>query len=117
AAVTPADPALLFFSSGSTGNPKGILNSHRAVNIQSWRWVRIYAFDTHPVRAWSANGLFWSGNFSVSLGGALAAGGTLVLQSIFVPSEALRLLHEERVTFPYAWPHQWAQLEAHPGWD
>lgn len=117
-AVRPSDPALLFFSSGSTGKPKGILNAHRGVNIQSWRWVRIYAMrpgDT--VRTWSANGLFWSGNFSISLGGTLAAGGTLVLQRIFDPAEALRLFQDEKVTLPYCWPHQWAQLEAQPGWD
>jgi fatty-acyl-CoA synthase len=117
AAVKPADLALIFFSSGSTGQPKGILNAHRGVNIQSWRWARIYGFDTHVVRAWSANGLFWSGNFSIALGGTLAAGGTLILQPTFVPFEALRLMQEERVTFPYAWPHQWAQLEAEPGWN
>ena len=116
AAVQPADPALLFFSSGSTGKPKGILNAHRGVNIQSWRWVRIYAVD-HPMRTWSANGLFWSGNFSIALGGTLAAGGTLILQRTFVPSAALKLMQDERVTFPYAWPHQWAQLEAEPGWE
>lgn len=115
AAVMPSDPALLFFSSGSTGKPKGILSSQRGVCIQSWRWVRIYAFD-HPVRAWSANGLFWSGNFSIALGGTLAAGGALMLQPTFVPADALTLMQEERVTFPYCWPHQWAQLEALPGW-
>lgn len=116
AAVTPADPCLLFFSSGSTGKPKGILNAHRGVNIQSWRWKRIYAFDDHPVRTWSANGLFWSGNFSISLGGTLAAGGTLVLQPIFVPAETVRIFERERVSLPYCWPHQWAQLEAQPTW-
>lgn len=117
ASVTPADPALLFFSSGSTGQPKGILNSHRGVNIQSWRYVRIYALDRHPVRTWSANGLFWSGNFALTLGGTLACGGTLVLQRTFVPAEALKILQEEHVTLPYCWPHQWAQLEAVPGWE
>lgn len=117
AAVTPADPAILFFSSGSTGKPKGILNSHRGVNIQSWRWARIYDFQSWPVRAWSANGLFWSGNFSIALGGTLAGGGALILQPTFVPAESLRLMQRERVTFPYAWPHQWAQLEALPDWD
>jgi fatty-acyl-CoA synthase len=116
AAVKPSDPALLFFSSGSTGTPKGILNAHRGVNIQSWRWVRIYALD-RAVRTWSGNGLFWSGNFSLALGGTLAAGGTLVLQRTFVPAEALKLMQEERVTLPYCWPHQWAQLEAEPGWE
>ncbi|MDR2857547.1 MAG: acyl--CoA ligase [Novosphingobium sp.] len=116
AAVQPADPALLFFSSGSTGRPKGILNAHRGVNIQSWRWARIYGFD-HELRTWSANGLFWSGNFSIALGGTFAGGGTLVLQPVFVPAEALRLFESERVSLVYCWPHQWAQLEALPGWD
>ena len=112
AMVTPADPALLFFSSGSTGKPKGVLNAHRGVNIQSWRWVRIYNYQCeHPVRCWSPNGLFWSGNFSISLGGTLAAGGALVLQRLFDPAESVRLLEAERVTMPYCWPHQWAQLE------
>jgi acyl-coenzyme A synthetase/AMP-(fatty) acid ligase len=116
AAVKPSDPALLFFSSGSTGKPKGILNAHRGVNIQSWRWNRVYGFD-HELRTWSANGLFWSGNFSIALGGTLAAGGTLVLQRTFDPAGALQLFETERVSLVYCWPHQWAQFEALPGWD
>jgi acyl-CoA synthetase (AMP-forming)/AMP-acid ligase II len=115
-AVQPNDPAVLFFSSGSTGKPKGILNAHRAVAIQNWRWKRIYAVD-HPIRTWSANGLFWSGNFSIALGGTMSGGGAMILQPTFVPGEALKLLQAERVTFPYCWPHQWAQLEAEPEWD
>ena len=115
ATVHPADPALLFFSSGSTGHPKGIVNAHRAVCIQSWRLQRIYALD-EPVRTWSANGLFWSGNF-VMAAGTLAAGGTLVLQPTFDPAAAIRLMERERVTLPYCWPHQWAQLEEQPHWD
>src|SRR5690606_31879434 len=31
AAITPADPGVLFFSSGSTGKAKGILTAHRSV--------------------------------------------------------------------------------------
>ncbi len=116
ASVRPADPALLFYSSGSTGKPKGILNAHRGVNIQSWRWNRVYGFN-HELRTWSANGLFWSGNFSIALGGTFAAGGTLVLQAVFDPAEALRLFESERVSLAYCWPHQWAQLEALPGWE
>ncbi|MGE3692849.1 MAG: class I adenylate-forming enzyme family protein [Novosphingobium sp.] len=118
AQVHPSDPALLFFSSGSTGKPKGILNAHRAVCIQSWRWVRIYCITPEDhLRTWGPNGLFWSGNFSLSLGGTLAAGGALILQRTFDPAEAVRLLEAERVSLPYCWPHQWAQLEDAPGWD
>jgi fatty-acyl-CoA synthase len=118
AAVLPSDAAVLFFSSGSTSKPKGILSAHRGVCIQLWRFRRMYGFspDDH-VRGWTANGFFWSGNFAMVLGSTLASGGTLVLQSTFDAAEALELMAAERVNFPFAWPHQWAQLEGVPNWD
>jgi fatty-acyl-CoA synthase len=118
AGVLPSDAAVLFFSSGSTSKPKGILSAHRGVCIQLWRFRRMYGFspDDH-VRGWTANGFFWSGNFTMVLGSTLASGGALVLQSTFDASEALELMQAERVNFPFAWPHQWAQLEGAPNWD
>ena len=117
AGVLPSDAAVLFFSSGSTSKPKGILSAHRAVCIQLWRFRRMYGFspDDH-VRGWTANGFFWSGNFTMVLGSTLASGGALVLQSTFDAAEALELMQAERVSFPFAWPHQWAQLEGAPNW-
>ena len=114
--ISPADPAVLFFSSGSTAKPKGILSAHRAVALQLWRWKRFYA--TGPdVRSWSANGFFFSGNFGMGIGGALSAGGALILQSTFQPEEALDLMALEKATMAIAWPHQWAQLASAPNWD
>ena len=115
ASVTPADPGVLFFSSGSTARPKGILSAHRGVTLQLWRWPQWYR-ARDDVRAWSANGFFWSGNFSMALGGALGSGGSLVLQATFKPDEALALIERERATMLLAWPHQWQQLIAAPGW-
>jgi fatty-acyl-CoA synthase len=118
AAVLPSDPAVLFFSSGSTSKPKGILSAHRGVCIQLWRFRRMYGFSAGDhVRGWTANGFFWSGNFTMVLGSTLASGGTLVLQSTFDAAEALDLIEAERVNFPFAWPHQWAQLQGAPNWD
>jgi fatty-acyl-CoA synthase len=116
AAVTASDAAALFLSSGSTNRPKGILSSHRGVAIQCWRWRRMFALGD-DVRCWTANGFIWSGNFGNALGATLAAGGALVLQRTFDPGEALQLIQQERVTLPFAWPHQWAQLEAAPNWN
>jgi fatty-acyl-CoA synthase len=114
--IEHSDAGALFFSSGSTGRPKGILNSHRGVAIQCWRWRRILELGD-DVRAWTANGFFWSGNFGAVLGAALSAGGCLVLQRTFEPIEALRLMQAERVTRPFAWPHQYEQLAAAPNWE
>ncbi|WP_199183869.1 class I adenylate-forming enzyme family protein [Novosphingobium sp. HII-3] len=112
-AVAPSDPGILLFSSGSTGKAKGILSAHRGVCLQLWRWPQWYAIrDDLPARTWSANGFFWSGNFTMALGGTLSRGGTLVLQRWFDAAEALDLMEKERANMALAWPHQWAQLEA-----
>jgi len=117
AAVLPSDAAVLFFSSGSTSKPKGVLSAHRGVCIQLWRFRRMYGFSpSDQVRGWTANGFFWSGNFTMVVGSTLASGGTLVLQSTFDATEALELMQAERVNFPFAWPHQWTQLEGAPNW-
>jgi fatty-acyl-CoA synthase len=115
AAVKPADLGALFFSSGTTSKPKGILHSQRAVALQWWRWPRLMGVGA-DARTWTANGFFWSGNFSMVLGSALTAGGAVVLQSTFAAEEALALMEAERVTMPFAWPHQWAKLEEAPNW-
>jgi fatty-acyl-CoA synthase len=116
ASVLPANPGVLFFSSGSTSLPKGILGSHRSVTIQCWRWPRMQDLRGE-VRCWTANGFFWSGNFTMAMGSTLAIGGTLVLQPTFSAAEALELMQAERVTLPLAWPHQWAQMVEAPNWS
>ena len=116
ATVTPSDPGVLFFSSGSTAKPKGILSAHRGVTLQLWRWKRYYAAGD-DVRIWSANGFFWSGNFGMAIGGALSGGGALILQQTFQAEEALALMDAEKATMAVAWPHQWAQLEAAANWN
>ncbi len=113
---TPADPGALFFSSGSTARPKGILSSHRGIALQLWRWAQWYQAKPGELRMWPANGFSWSGNFGMCLGGALTRGGSIVLQSTFDPEEALSLMEREKVTFLNAWPHQWGQLIGAKNW-
>jgi acyl-CoA synthetase (AMP-forming)/AMP-acid ligase II len=114
-AVTAADPAVLFFSSGTTSLPKGILHAQRALAIQWWRWARVMGAE-EPVRSWTGNGFFWSGNLSMVVGMALTTGGAVVLQPTFQPQAALELMEKERVTFPNGRPHQWARLQEAPNW-
>jgi fatty-acyl-CoA synthase len=116
-AVMPSDPGILLFSSGSTGKAKGILSANRAVCLQIWRWAKWYAIDpAHPPRTWSANGFFWSGNFTMAFGTTLSTGGTLLLQRWFDAAEALDIMARERCTLPIAWPHQWPQLADAPNY-
>lgn len=112
----PSDPGVLFFSSGSTAMPKGVLSAHRGVTLQLWRFPKYYDVERTP-RVWSANGFFWSGNFAMAFGGGLTKGGALVLQSTFQPEQALSLMETEKANQVHAWPHQWEQLVAAPNWS
>lgn len=115
AEVTPADHALIIYTSGTTATPKGVLHPHRGPAIQSWRFAQQLRLDP-SVRVWSAFPFFWSAGLVMVMGATLAAGGCIVLQEHFEPREALHLLEAERVTSPHAWAHQLAELEDHPDW-
>jgi fatty-acyl-CoA synthase len=115
-AVQPTDTAGLFFSSGSTARPKGIINAHRGIAIQFWRFARLSSLH-EDARAWTPNGFFWSGNCATVMGATLACGGSNILQSTFNPGEALELMQAERVNFPMVWPHQAKLLEEALNWS
>ncbi|MFP5307269.1 MAG: class I adenylate-forming enzyme family protein [Gammaproteobacteria bacterium] len=115
AAVAPSDAGGLFFSSGTTSQPKGILHAQRAFAIQWWRWPRVMSVKG-AVRSWTGNGFFWSGNITMIVGVALSTGGAIVLQPYFEPELALKLWESERVDYLSGRPHQWARLQEAPNW-
>lgn len=115
AMVHPYDDGGLFFSSGTTSTPKGILHSQRSFTIQFWRWPQVWGIDA-PARCWTGNGFFWSGPMTIIVGTALSTGGAIVLQPLFEPEEALRLIEAEKVTLMNGRPHQWARMQSAPNW-
>lgn len=116
AEVRPSDDAVVIYTSGSTAQPKGVMHRHRAATLQCWRFVRHLCIAPGE-KVWSAQPLFWTAGFAMTMGGTLCGGGCMVLQERFEPGEALRILAGERCTMAHAWPHQLAELEAHPDWS
>lgn len=111
--VTPADPMIVVYSSGSTSDPKGAVHSHGAAVRHAhnlWQMRDLVEDDV----LYTPMPLFWVGGFSFSLVAAMHAGATLVFQDRFEPEATLRLLEAERVTQVLGWPHMGKALVDHP---
>lgn len=113
AEVTPADPMVVVYSSGSTGDPKGAIHTHGAVlrhghNLSQFRPLR------DDDRVYTPMPLFWVGGLTFTLVRVLHAGATLVMEERFEPGATLQLLERERVTHVLGWPHMTAALAVHP---
>lgn len=103
--VAPCDDGFIIYTSGTTANPKGVLHTHRAAIVQSWRFADLLRF-TADDRVWTCYPFFWSAGIAMSLGASFAAGATLLLQEHFDPAAALEMMEKERATAAHAWAHQ-----------
>jgi acyl-CoA synthetase (AMP-forming)/AMP-acid ligase II len=108
--VHPTDDALIIYTSGTSGVPKGVIHAHRSAAIQFDR-LHVEFTTTQDDVVWGTYPLFWSAGTAWVLGGTLGIGATLVMQEWFDPAEAVRLIEKYRVTVIHITPNQIAELE------
>lgn len=110
--ITPADPLVIMFTSGSSGTPKGVIHSHGSAlgAVRSGLAARCITPDT---RLYLPMPFFWVGGYGSGILSALLAGATLVTEEIPRPETTLRLLEAERVTLFRGWPDQAEALARH----
>lgn len=111
--VTPADELVLTYTSGSSGEPKGVVHSHGAVLRHAFQLGALSGIGPGS-RIWTPMPLCWVGGFVFGLLRALTAGACFLTQEVFEPGAALALLSGERVTDVAAWPAVTAALSGHP---
>ena len=93
----PDDPAVIIFTSGSSGVPKSVVHRHKAVCIQAYRYVGLHGLDESD-RLLSFSPYFWSSGLVKSMGAALASGATLLAMPRFNASSALAFIEAARAT-------------------
>lgn len=118
-AITESDPAVIFYTSGTTGKPKGAISSHRSMiaNLQntacistasamhlSSRKAEPSETTNQPAPPTQMTALFTAPLFHVAgchstmVVGMLAGVKLIMLEGKFEPEKALRLIETERVT-------------------
>jgi fatty-acyl-CoA synthase len=108
--IHPTDDALVVYTSGTSGMPKGVLHAHRTLAVQFDRLSN--EFTTMPDDVvWGTYPLFWSAGIGWLLGPALAVGAKVVLQEFFDPVAALGLIEQQRVTIAHITPQQAGELQ------
>jgi long-chain acyl-CoA synthetase len=113
--------AIIMFSSGTTGAPKGVLMSHRSVvaNIQNMLVLtgRLpdELPDTHPgTVSMLSVPLFHLAGVQVSCTTLLSGGSLVFLEGKFDPAEVLRLIETERVRVWGSIPTMVSRVLDHP---
>ncbi|MGZ8291820.1 MAG: acyl-CoA ligase (AMP-forming), exosortase A system-associated [Telluria sp.] len=107
-----ADPAAILYTSGSTGNPKGVVLSHRNM-VAGADSVVSYLGNNPSDRILAVLPLSFDYGLS-QLTTAFASGATAVLINYLLPRDILKAVGAERITGLAAVPSLWLQLAQLP---
>ncbi len=111
--VGPDDPADIFFTSGTTGAPKGVVMAHHQVlrAYLDWcDWADLRPGD----RYLAANPFFHIFGYKAGILASMMRGATLFPVAVFDPATALELVERERITVFPGPPTVYQMLLDHP---
>ncbi|WP_259294829.1 class I adenylate-forming enzyme family protein [Paraburkholderia sp. DHOC27] len=113
-AIDPAWPFNIIYSSGTTGTPKGIVQSHGMRWAYAQRSIE-RGYGPHAITLISTP--LYSNTTLVSFMPTLTFGGTVVLLPKFDATQYLTLAQQHRVTHTMLVPVQYQRLMAHADFD
>ncbi len=99
----PDDPYLVLFTSGTTGEPKGVVHSQNTLYAAIRGEAEVFGLDERLVMATTSAYTHYTGVVQGMLM-PLALGGTMVFQDSHLGPDALELIDRHEVTFLYIAP-------------
>jgi fatty-acyl-CoA synthase len=113
--VSQDDGAMILYTSGTTGQPKGALLTHGNITWNSINAMIDMDTSRNDVALLIAP-LFHVAALGMGLLPIILKGGTAVLESKFDPGRVLQLIGQYKVTTLSGVPTTFQMLSEHPGW-
>ncbi|MGQ0575557.1 MAG: class I adenylate-forming enzyme family protein [Pseudonocardia sp.] len=110
--IVPASASTIGYTSGTTGHPKGAVQSHRAVLLNCALTATMHGRTSADVVVTALPAPHVYGN--VVINGTFLVGGTVVLMERYTPAESLRAIDEHRATMFEGVPAMYATMLADP---
>ena len=92
------DLALLLYTGGTTGPPKGAMLTHRNMVVNTIQFARWYAFEPGGETCLSVIPMFHSGGLAGAMNVPLYSGAELLVMARFNPLSAARAVERHRAT-------------------
>ena len=108
------DTAIILYTSGTTGRPKGAELTHRNVHLNAHRSASVIQEVTPDDVVMGCLPLFHVFGLVVGLNAATIAGASLALIPRFDPAAAIEVIEKERVTIMQGVPTMYAAILNHP---
>ena len=96
--VAPRDPALLVYTSGTTGRPKGVVHTQSSLLAGGWTTAIAHALGPQD-RGFCVLPIYHINGLCVSVMGALVSGGSLAMCATFSASQFWDQLEESKATW------------------
>ncbi len=109
----PLDPSTIGYTSGTTGQPKGAVLTHRGVMLNSRLTANMYMKDPEEIVVSALPTAHVYGN--VVMNGTFITGGTLVLMERFSEEEAFDAINTYKATMFEGVPSMYMMLLSHSG--
>jgi fatty-acyl-CoA synthase len=114
--VSLADPAIILYTSGTTGRPKGALLTHGNRTWNSFNVLVDYDLVSTDVALMIAP-MFHVASLGMGVLPVLLKGGTAILEPRFEPGRTLHLIEKYKATSISGVPTTYQMLCEHPDWD
>jgi indoleacetate---CoA ligase len=114
--VDASSPVLIFFTSGTTGTPKGALLTHGALTAHAAGTAKVLRM-TATDEVLTVTPMFHVAGLNLLTTPALSIGATVAVHRRFDPAAVLAELTKGTVSLLISPPHMTSELAAHPAWE